>query len=123
MRCGVGGRCGSDPALLWLWHRSAATAPIRPLARKPPYASGAALEKSKRQIKTEGARNIEEKIQITNATSRKQMQMVDIHINYQELILNSLNTPMKRQRLHFNFGKTAVVPTLLYKFNSISVKI
>ena len=30
--CGVGRRCGSDPALLWLWHRLAAIAPVRPLA-------------------------------------------------------------------------------------------
>uniref|UniRef100_A0A8D0Z604 Glycine cleavage system H protein n=1 Tax=Sus scrofa TaxID=9823 RepID=A0A8D0Z604_PIG len=32
MSCGVGCRHGSDPALLWLWHRPVATAPIRPLA-------------------------------------------------------------------------------------------
>ena len=32
MSCGVGRRCGSDPALLLLWCRPAATAPIRPLA-------------------------------------------------------------------------------------------
>ena len=38
-----------DPALLWLWYRPAATALIRPLAREPPYATGAALEKAKRQ--------------------------------------------------------------------------
>ena len=35
--CGVAHRCGSDPALLWLWHRPAATAPIRPLAWELPY--------------------------------------------------------------------------------------
>ena len=35
--------------MLWLWHRLAATAPIRPLAWEPPYAVGAALEKVKRQ--------------------------------------------------------------------------
>ena len=46
---GVGCRRGSDPTLLWLWHRLAATAPIRPLAWEPPYAVGAALEKAKRQ--------------------------------------------------------------------------
>ena len=44
MSCGVGHRCGSDPALLWLWHRPAATAPIRPPAGEPPYAMGAALK-------------------------------------------------------------------------------
>ena len=48
MSCGVGRRYGSDPVLLWLWHRLAATAPIRPLAWEPPHAVGAALEKSKR---------------------------------------------------------------------------
>ena len=30
-----------DLALLWLWHRPAATAPIRPLAWEPPHATGA----------------------------------------------------------------------------------
>ena len=35
MSCGVGGRHGSDPGLLWLWCRSAAVAPIRPRAWEP----------------------------------------------------------------------------------------
>ena len=47
--CGVGGRRGSDPVLLWLWHRPAATALIRPLAWEPPYVVGVALEKENRQ--------------------------------------------------------------------------
>ena len=51
MSCGVGCRRGSDPALLWLWHRLTAAAPIRPLAWEPPYASGAALEKAKKDKK------------------------------------------------------------------------
>ena len=34
-----------------LWCRLAATAPIRPLAWEPPYAKGAALEKTKRPKK------------------------------------------------------------------------
>ena len=49
MSCSVGSRCGSDPALLWLWYRLAATALIQPLAWEPPYATGAAL---KNKIKT-----------------------------------------------------------------------
>ena len=49
--CGVGRRRGSDPMLLWLWHRPVATAPIRPLAWEPPYAVGAAQEMAKRQKK------------------------------------------------------------------------
>ena len=37
------------PILLWLWHRPAATAPIRPLAWEPPYAAGVALKRKKRE--------------------------------------------------------------------------
>ena len=47
MSCGVGHRGSSDHALLWLWHRPAATAPIRPLAWEPPYAAAAALKRQK----------------------------------------------------------------------------
>jgi len=47
--CGVGCRRGSDPELLWLWCRPAATAPIRPLALESPYAVGVAEEMAKRQ--------------------------------------------------------------------------
>ena len=49
MGCGVDCRCGSNLALLWLWCRLAATAPIGPLAWEPPYAVGAAQEMAKRQ--------------------------------------------------------------------------
>ena len=45
MSCGVGHRHNLDPALLWLWCRPVATAPIPPLAWEPPYATGAAQEK------------------------------------------------------------------------------
>ena len=38
--CGVGRRHGLDPALLWLWCRLAAVAPIQPLAWELPYAMG-----------------------------------------------------------------------------------
>ena len=60
MTCGVGRRCGSDPVLLWLWYRPAATALIRPLAWEPPYATGAALEKGKRQKKKKKKKGKEE---------------------------------------------------------------
>ena len=49
MSSGVGRRHSSDPLLLWLWYRPAATALIQPLAWEPPYAAGVALEKAKRQ--------------------------------------------------------------------------
>ena len=51
MSCGVGCRRGSDLALLWLWRRPAAAAPIGPLAWEPPYAMGVVLEKDKKTKK------------------------------------------------------------------------
>ena len=47
MSSGVGHRCGSDPALLWLWHRLVATVRIWSLAWEPPYAVGMALKNQK----------------------------------------------------------------------------
>ena len=48
MSCGAGCRLGSDPALLWLWCRQGAIAPIW-LAWEPPYALGAALKRQKKK--------------------------------------------------------------------------
>ena len=48
---GVGHRCGSNPTLLWLWHRPAAVALIGPLAWEPPNAAGAALKSKKKKKK------------------------------------------------------------------------
>ena len=42
-------RHSSDPALLWLWCRPAAVAPIHPLAWESPYAAGAALKKRQKE--------------------------------------------------------------------------
>ena len=53
MSCGIGRRRSSDLALLWLWPRLVATAPIGPLAWEPPYAAGAALEKGKKKKEEE----------------------------------------------------------------------
>ena len=44
MSCGEARRRSSDPALLWLWRRPAATAPIQPLVWEPPYAASVALK-------------------------------------------------------------------------------
>ena len=51
MSCGIGRRCGSDLALLWLWCRLAAVAPIQHLAWELPYAAGVALERTKKTKK------------------------------------------------------------------------
>ena len=49
LSCGVGHRCRSDTALLWLRHRPAATTVIRPLTWEPPYAASAALKRVKKK--------------------------------------------------------------------------
>ena len=51
MSCGLGHRCSSDPVLLWPWYRPTATAPIGPLAWKPPYPAGVALKIQKKKKK------------------------------------------------------------------------
>ena len=51
MSCGVGCRLGLDPTLLWLWHRPAAIALIRPLGWEPPCAAGVALKKKTKNKK------------------------------------------------------------------------
>ena len=54
MSCGADCRCGSDPVLLWLWRRPAATAPIRPLAWDPSYVAGSGPRKDKKERKRKG---------------------------------------------------------------------
>ena len=51
MSCSVGHRYCTNPELLWLWHRLAATAPIQPLAWELPHATGAALKRRKEKKK------------------------------------------------------------------------
>ena len=59
MSGGVGHGQGLDPEVLWLWlwRRPGATALIRPLAWVPPRATGAALEKAKRQKNKQKPKN------------------------------------------------------------------
>ena len=49
MSCGVGRRCGLDTVLLWLWHKPAAVAPIRPLVWDHPYAVAVTLKRKKKK--------------------------------------------------------------------------
>ena len=56
MSCGVGRRCSSDLALLWLRRRPAATAPIGSLDWEPPYTAGAALKRQNKTKKKEKKR-------------------------------------------------------------------
>ena len=47
----MGHRRDSDLALLWLWCRLAAIAPIRPLTWEPPYAVGTPTKPKKKKKK------------------------------------------------------------------------
>ena len=49
--CGTGCRHGSEPTLLWLWCRPAATASIQPLAWELPHATGVILKRQKKTKK------------------------------------------------------------------------
>ena len=51
MSYAVGHIRGSDPTLLWLWHRLVGAAPIRPLVWEIPYAAGMALKRQKKKKK------------------------------------------------------------------------
>ena len=57
MSCGGGHRRGSDPFLLWLWCRPAATVSIVSLAWEPPYATGVAPRKQKKKKKNPQSSN------------------------------------------------------------------
>ena len=59
MSYGVGHRHCWDPALLWLWCRLAATAPIRPLTWEPPYAVRVAQEMAKKPQKKPTKGNVQ----------------------------------------------------------------
>ena len=86
MSCGVGRRLGSDPALLWLWCKLAATAPIRPLAWEPPYAGGAVLEKAKRQKKKKKRKEKEKEKDLQKLGGKKKMNLFSMtkkSVNFQ----------------------------------------
>ena len=48
MSCGIGHNRGSDLALLWLWYRPVATAPVRPLAWELSFAPSVAPKRQKK---------------------------------------------------------------------------
>ena len=50
MICGVGHRRSSDPALLWLWRRPVAAAPVGSLAQELPHATGTIKKNNKQGV-------------------------------------------------------------------------
>ena len=59
MSDGVGCRCSLDLALLWLWGRPAAVAPIQPLAWELPYAVGVAFKKDQKNKQNNNKKTLE----------------------------------------------------------------
>ena len=94
MSCGVGRRCGSDLALLWLWRRPAATAPIRPLAWDPPHAASVALkgQKPKKKKKEKETENLESGnfslVKDITKTKRRLINFVHEKLWFQKCCLN-----------------------------------
>ena len=50
----IAARCGSDPALLWLWYRPVPAVLVLLLAQKLPYAAGGAIKRKKKKKKVDG---------------------------------------------------------------------
>ena len=61
---------GLGLALLWLWCRPAATAPIGPLPLEPPYAVGAAQENGKKTKKNESGWCSKTKVRVGRLTGK-----------------------------------------------------
>ena len=62
MNCGVGRKPSSDLALLWLWCRLAATAPIQLLVWELPYAVSVTLKKEEEKLSLFSAEAEKERI-------------------------------------------------------------
>ena len=84
--CGVGHRCGSDLALLWLWHRPTAAVPIHLLAWQLPYAASAALKTHARThshklfLSSPGGSKSEIKVSVLLVSSRVSPWLVNGHL-------------------------------------------
>ena len=81
MSCGVGCRPSWDPALLWLWCKLAAVAPIQPLAWELPYAVGAALKRPK-QTNKQTKKPKKQQQQKTKQNKNKQKKTVEVKMKY-----------------------------------------
>ena len=84
MSCGVGCRRGSDPTLLCLWCRLAATVLIQPLAWEPPCAARAAQEIAKIQKKKEKKKK-KEKYLMPTGVRLKRMGSLKVRFRGQTL--------------------------------------
>ena len=80
MSCGVGCRCGSVLALLWLWCRLATIALIQPLAWELPYAPGSAQERKEGRERKKGKeRKKERKLILLTSSFKKYWRSILLH--------------------------------------------
>ena len=101
MSCGVGHRCGQYLALVWLWCRPVATAPIRPLAWEPPYATDVALKRQKRK------KNLMKEIkppQEEHTYNFKKLLIILVALILEQEFLNLRKSPHKKLQRKFSHG-------------------
>ena len=111
--CGVGSRRSSDPSLLWLWRRPAATARIWPLAWEPPNATGAALEKDKRQKTKKKKKNF-----LLELSIRLKKKIYNLYIHQLQVLL----VVCYKARVSYDWGPLINLWTRLKECNTKSDK-
>jgi len=80
MSCGVGHRCNSEPAFLWMSRRMTATALIQPLTWELPYASNAALKSWKKKKKTASYKNRIRLLESVFQKEKRKTKKKDFHV-------------------------------------------
>ena len=83
LSCDVGCRRGLDTALLWLWRRPVATAPIGLLAWEPPYAVGVAQEMAKKKKEKKKKKEILKALYLKSGT-RQECRLSHVSKHYTE---------------------------------------
>ena len=91
------------PALLWLWRRPVATAPIQPLAWEPPYAAGAAQEIATTTTKRQKTKKKKKEKRKENASAAKilissMIEMVIDIADYIDKVCLLYTSPSPRDR-------------------------
>ena len=129
MSCVVGHTCGSDPMLLWLWHRPATTALIIPLAWEPLYAMGEALKRQKIR-----RREIKERIPFTTESERIKYPGInlsketkDLYSKNYKMLMKVIEDDTNRCKViqcswigRINIVKMTILLKAIYRFNAIN---